>query len=42
MTSTDSGWFLPLKNDAHVLHVEGEPEGLRINTVDDRDLMELH
>jgi 2-C-methyl-D-erythritol 4-phosphate cytidylyltransferase len=42
MNSTDSGWFLPLKNDAHVLHVEGEPEGLRINTVDDRDLMELH
>jgi 2-C-methyl-D-erythritol 4-phosphate cytidylyltransferase len=42
MNSADSGWFLPLKNDAHVLHLEGEPEGLRINTVGDRDLMELH
>lgn len=42
MNSSDSGWFLPLKNDAHVLHVEGEPEGLRINTEGDRDLMELH
>jgi 2-C-methyl-D-erythritol 4-phosphate cytidylyltransferase len=41
MDSADSGWFLPLKNDAHVFHIEGEPEGLRINTESDRDLMEL-
>jgi 2-C-methyl-D-erythritol 4-phosphate cytidylyltransferase len=42
MNAPDSGWFLPLKNGAHLVHIEGEPEGLRINTADDRDLMELH
>lgn len=38
----DSGWFLPLKESARTLHVEGNPDGLRINTVEDRDLMELN
>lgn len=38
----DCGWFLPLKKGAHTLHIEGSPEGWRINTPADRDLMELH
>lgn len=37
----DSGWFLPLKKDARILHLEGSPEGTRINSSADRDLMEL-
>jgi 2-C-methyl-D-erythritol 4-phosphate cytidylyltransferase len=38
---TDCGWFLPLRKEARTFHVEGSPEGLRINTLEDRDLMEL-
>lgn len=38
----DCGWFLPLKKGARTLHIEGSPEGWRINTPADRDLMELH
>lgn len=39
---SDCGWFLPLKTDANTKYVEGNPEGLRINTSADRDLMELY
>ncbi len=39
---SDCGWFLPLKKDAHTTHIEGNPDGSRINTPADRDLMELH
>ncbi|MBC7462909.1 MAG: 2-C-methyl-D-erythritol 4-phosphate cytidylyltransferase [Actinobacteria bacterium] len=35
-----SGWFVPLKKSAVTAHVEGNPEGLRINSVSDRDLLE--
>jgi 2-C-methyl-D-erythritol 4-phosphate cytidylyltransferase len=35
-----NSWFLPLKKSAHTLHVEGNPEGLRINCEADRDLLE--
>lgn len=38
----DSGWFLPLRKGARTVHTEGSPEGTRINTTADRDLMELH
>lgn len=38
----DSGWFLPLIKGARTTYTEGSPEGLRINTTADRDLMELH
>lgn len=38
--SRDSGWFLPLKKDARIAHVEGTPEALRINSVGERDLLE--
>ena len=39
---SDCGWFLPLKKDVCTVQVEGYPDGLRINTVEDRDLMELN
>lgn len=39
---SDGGWFLPLKKYARTLHLEGNPDGLRINTVEDCDLMELN
>lgn len=42
MHGSDCGWLLPLKKGAHTTHVEGSPEGVRINTPADRDLMELH
>lgn len=35
-----SSWFVPLKKSAVTMHVEGNPEGLRINSVADRDLLE--
>lgn len=38
----DRGWFLPLKSDVRLLQIDGSPEGSRINTSADRDLMELH
>ena len=38
----DCGWFLPLKSNARLHQIEGSPEGSRINTPADRDLMELH
>jgi len=41
-SGSDAGWFLPLKKGARTTHTEGSPEGLRINTTADRDLMELH
>lgn len=41
-SGADCGWFLPLKVGAHTSHTEGTPEGSRINTPADRDLMELH
>jgi 2-C-methyl-D-erythritol 4-phosphate cytidylyltransferase len=34
------GWFLPLKKKAHIVHIEGAPESLRINTKEDGLLME--
>lgn len=37
----DCGWFLPLKKSAHAIHTEGGADGLRINSLADRDLMEL-
>lgn len=40
--ASDSGWFLPLKKEARIVHTEGSPDGTRINTSADRDLMELH
>lgn len=40
--ASDCGWFLPLKKGARILNIEGSPEGWRINTPADRDLMELH
>lgn len=36
----DQGWFLPLKKNARVEYVEGSPEGLRINSKAERDLLE--
>ena len=38
---TDCGWFLPLKKGARTTHIEASPDGLRINTEEDRNLMEL-
>lgn len=38
----DCGWFLPLQKGARTLNIEGSPEGWRINTPADRDLIELH
>ena len=37
----DCGWFIPLKKGARIQHIEGSPDGARINTAADRDLMEL-
>ena len=39
---TDCGWFLPLRKGARTTHIEASPDGLRINTEEDRNLMELH
>ncbi|MBI3429162.1 MAG: 2-C-methyl-D-erythritol 4-phosphate cytidylyltransferase [Actinobacteria bacterium] len=36
----DRGWFLPLTRNAALEHVEGSPEGLRINSEAERDLLE--
>lgn len=36
----DCGWFVPLKKNTKMHHVEGTPEGLRINSLGDRDLLE--
>lgn len=38
---SDCGWFLPLKKGTRTLHIEGSPNGWRINTSEDRDLVEL-
>ena len=38
----DCGWFLPLRKGARTLQIEAVPEGLRINSVEDRDLMEIY
>lgn len=38
----DCGWSLPLRKDAKTTHTAGTPEGLRINSLADRDLMELY
>jgi len=35
-----TSWFVPLKKSASEVHVEGNPEGLRINSEADRDLLE--
>lgn len=37
----DTGWFLPLKDDVKVEQVAGSERGARINSAEDRDLMEL-
>ncbi len=37
----DSGWFLPIKKNARIEHVAGNPSGLRINSQSDAELMEL-
>ena len=36
----DQGWFVPLKREAHIEYVEGNPESLRINSIAERDLLE--
>lgn len=36
----DQGWFLPLTRNAVLEDVEGSPEGLRINSEAERDLLE--
>lgn len=41
ITGSNCGWFLPLKENARTSHLAAGPEGLRINTSEDRDLMEL-
>lgn len=41
INGADCGWFLPLKKNARTMHIEGSPDGLRVNTANDRDLMEL-
>jgi 2-C-methyl-D-erythritol 4-phosphate cytidylyltransferase len=41
-TGSDCGWFLPLKKNARIKHIEASPDSLRINSEDDRNLMELH
>ena len=38
--ANDQGWFLPLKKSARIEYVEGSPEGLRINSEAERDLLE--
>lgn len=35
-----SGWFVPLKKDSRLEQIEGAPEGLRINSESERDLLE--
>lgn len=39
---SDCGWFLPFKKGANVTHAQGSPEGIRINTLDEQDLMQLY
>jgi hypothetical protein len=34
------GWFLPLRKEARIQYVEGNPESLRINSIAERDLLE--
>jgi 2-C-methyl-D-erythritol 4-phosphate cytidylyltransferase len=34
------GWFVPLKKNARIEHVEGNHESLRINSMAERDLLE--
>ena len=41
VNGSDCGWFLPLKKNARVIHVAGNPSGLRINSKSDADMMEL-
>ncbi len=41
INGADCGWFLPLKKNARVIHVEGNPSGQRINSPSDAGLMEL-
>lgn len=41
-TGSDCGWFLPLKKGARIFHTEASSDGLRINSEEDRNLMELH
>jgi 2-C-methyl-D-erythritol 4-phosphate cytidylyltransferase len=36
----DLGWFVPLKKNALIEHVEGDHESLRINSTAERDLLE--
>lgn len=36
----DQGWFLPLEKGARIEYVEGSPEGLRVNSEAERDLLE--
>ena len=40
ITGGDQGWFLPLKINTRIEYVEGSPEGLRINSEAERDLLE--
>lgn len=42
ISGPDCGWFLPLKSEARTLQIVGSLEGMRINSPDDRDLIELH
>jgi 2-C-methyl-D-erythritol 4-phosphate cytidylyltransferase len=35
-----TGWFFPLKKDARIEYVDGDPASLRINSAAERDLLE--
>lgn len=41
-SGSDGGWFLPLQKSARIFHTEASSNGLRINSEEDRNLMELH
>ena len=40
INGADGDWFLPLRAGTHVEHIEGSPDGLRINSEAERDLLE--
>jgi 2-C-methyl-D-erythritol 4-phosphate cytidylyltransferase len=40
LEGASTGWFVPLKRQARIKYVEGNPESLRINSIAERDLLE--
>jgi len=40
LEGANTGWFVPLKRQARIQYVAGNPESLRINSIDERDLLE--